>query len=119
MARSARAGSGRRVVGVGADVRDLDLDDHVAPLASHHLAGLVGGHAHQPRTQPFRVTQRSELAPRDGPCGLDGVLGHVRVAADDVAEARHVVVVGAHDAGERVRIPGRGLRHGRRRDASR
>ncbi len=113
-----QGGAGGRVTVRGPDVGDLDLDDLVPALAAHDLADLVRGDGHQPGSQPFRVPQRAELAPGDGPGGLDGILGHVLVAADDVADARHVVVMGTHDPGERIRVAGRGVRHGRCRDAS-
>ena len=62
--------------------------------------------------------QGIELAPRDRPCRLDRVLRHVPVAADDVADPGHVVVMSAHDPGQGVRVSGCGLRHGRRGDTS-
>ena len=117
-ARSVRAASGGRVAVGGSDIGDLDLDHPMAPLAAQDLAGLVGGDRHQPRPQALRVAQGAEPAPGDRPGGLDRVLGHVLVAADDVADAGHVVVVGAHDPREGIGITGRGVRHGRRRDAS-
>ena len=102
---------------MGADVGDLDLEDRVTTLASEHLACLVGSDAHQPRPKAFWIPQGTHLPPRDRPSGLDGILGQVRIATDDVAEAGHVVVMSTHDARERVRITRRRLRHGRCRDA--
>ena len=88
-------------------------------LSAHELPGLVGGDAHQPRTQPVGLAQSSQLAPGDRPRGLGGVLREVRVAADHSTDAGHVVVVGAHDPGERRRVARDRLLDGRRGDGSR
>jgi hypothetical protein len=116
-----QGGAGRRI-GLGrSDIGNLDLDHPVASLAAlatEDLAGLVRGDRHQPRPQALGFAQGTELAPGDRPGGLDRILGRVLIATDDVADPGHVVVVGAHDAGEGIGVTGRGVGDGRRHDAS-
>lgn len=112
-----QGGIGGRIGSAGGRGGGRDLDDGVSSLPTDQLPCLVGGNTHQPRTEAIWVPQRAQLAPRDRPGRLDRVLCHVRIAADDKADARHVIVVGADDPCQRSSAPGRGLRHGRRCDA--
>ena len=91
--------AGRRVAaGVAGDL-DVDLDDRTAAPADD-LAGLVGGHREQPRSDPIRVPQRVELAPGDEPGRLDRVLGQLPVATGHEGDPGHVGVVGRDEPGE-------------------
>ena len=59
-----RIGRVGRASSIGARAQ---LRDHLATSTSDEVTRLVGGHGHEPGTDPFRVSQASEPTPRDGP----------------------------------------------------
>jgi len=87
-------------------ILDVDLDDGATVPPSDQLSRLVRSDGDKPRPKPGRVPQRAELAPRDRPCGLDRVVSHVQVAADDEADTRHIAVVGRDNPSERDLVAG-------------
>jgi hypothetical protein len=101
-----------------AGVGDIDLADPLATLSTHQLSRLVGRNRHQPRSQPRGFAQRGELSPGDRPGDLDRVLGQILIAADDVRDPGHVVVVSADDSCEGVSVAGSSLGYRRRCDAA-
>ena len=58
-------------------------DLRTTALLAQQLLDLVHGDRHEPGPHPLGVAHLAELAPRDGPGGLDGLLSHGVIATDD------------------------------------
>ena len=78
-----------RIVRLAGLQRVGDIDDGTSSLGTDDLARLVGGDGDQPGPHLVRIAQGVQPAPGDRPCGLNGVTGRLRIAADDECNAGH------------------------------
>ena len=69
-------------------------------LTARESACLVGRDGREPRSETLRLPEGPQLAPGDRPGGRDRLVGDLDVAADEIGDPHHVVVMCCDDPSE-------------------